>query len=71
MKHPNVASVKQLPFSIGDVVVRIPEPSGISRVARSDATLLQNFKMWITGVAESINSTLQPKVSGTCKAYKF
>ena len=65
-KHVTARRVKQLPFYMGEIMVSVPKPYSGS----PSEDLFQSYKLWLSGVAESVNSTLHPKVSGECQ-YAF
>ena len=56
-KHPSANSVTFLPFYNGQEVVRLP--SRIRKERRSS-----NYRQWLSGIVDSINSCLHPKAAG-------
>lgn len=65
LKHRNVRSVRQLYFYDDKGMIPVPLPHRGS----SSPSFLRDYKMWLSGVTESINSTLHPKVSGNRELY--
>lgn len=59
-KHRNAHSVKQLPFYDGQEIIAVPDPYR----GTPSSNLQREYKVWLSGVTESINSALHPKVSG-------
>ena len=59
-RHKSARPVKHLSFHTEDELYQIPDPSTL----KPSPWLTQKFKVWLSGVTESINSTLHPKVSG-------
>ena len=58
--HHSARRVKQLPFYDGETIISVPK----SYIGSPSAMLFRDYKLWLSGVAESMTSTLHPKVSG-------
>ena len=59
VKHRGARSISFLPFYKAEEVVQLPSNKFKGR--RPTA-----YKLWIAGIAESINSCLHPKAKGEC-----
>lgn len=64
-KHPKARQVKHLPFLDGQNIIAVPKP----HTRTPNATVMTGFKLWLSGVTKSLNSTLHPKVSGKRMSY--
>ena len=62
VKHRGARSISFLPFYKAEEVVQLPSNKFKGRRPAA-------YKLWIAGIAESINSCLHPKAKGKCDPF--